>query len=88
MTKIDDLLQSWAKQVVLTVVARWLMALPDDESRRRRNHEASESGIPKRKKTEAHTRLSCKIGYLLTSNPADQSTASEFFTGDELSRRL
>ena len=26
--------------------------------------------------------LSCKIGYLLTSNPADQSTASEFFTGD------
>src|SRR5262245_7864840 len=49
---------------------------------------ASESGIPKRKKSEAHTRLSCKIGYLLTSNPADQSTASEFFTEDELSRRL
>jgi hypothetical protein len=23
-----------------------------------------------------------RFGYLLTSNPADQSTASEFFTGD------
>jgi hypothetical protein len=28
------------------------------------------------------TRLSCKIGYLLTSNSADQSTASEFLTGE------
>jgi hypothetical protein len=31
-----------------------------------------------------HTRLSCKIDYLLRSNHRDRSIASEFFTDDEL----
>jgi hypothetical protein len=39
-------------------------------------------GIPKRKKSDIHIRLSCKIDYLLRSNHNDQSIASEFFTGD------
>ena len=56
---------------------------PDSESRRRRNHEPPKSGIPKRKKTATHNRLSCKIEYLLKSNHADGSIASEFFTGDD-----
>src|SRR5262249_48881345 len=60
---------------------------PDSESRRRRNHEPSKSGIPKRKKTWVHTRLSCKIDYLLGSNHRDRSIASEFFTDDYLNRR-
>ena len=60
----------------------WLMAVPDSESRRRRNHEPPKSGIPKRKKTATHNRLSCKIEYLLRSNHGDSSIASEFFTGD------
>jgi hypothetical protein len=46
------------------------------------NHEPPKSGIPKRKKTEACHRLSCKIDYLLTSNHRDQSTTSEYFTDD------
>jgi len=48
------------------------------------NHEPPKSGIPKRKKTEACPRLSCKIEYLLTSNHRDQSTTSEYFTDDQI----
>jgi len=48
------------------------------------NHEPPKSGIPKRKKTEACPRLSCKIEYLLTSNHRDQSTTSEYFTDDSV----
>jgi hypothetical protein len=48
------------------------------------NHEPPKSGIPKRKKTEACPRLSCKTEYLLTSNHSDQSTTSEYFTDDAL----
>src|ERR1700720_4327757 len=81
MAKVDDLLQSGTKQIVLAVVA-WLAhgCPPDSESRRRRNHEPPKSGIPKRKKTATHNRLSCKIEYLLKSNHGDGSIASEFFT--------
>jgi hypothetical protein len=61
MAKVDDFLQSGTKQIVLAVVA-WLAhgCPPDSESRRRRNHEPPKSGIPKRKKTATHKRLSCK----------------------------
>src|SRR5579859_7670039 len=85
MAKVDDLLQSGSKQIVLAVVA-WLAhgCPPDSESRRRRNHEPLKTGIPKRKKTATHNRLSCKIEYLLRSNHGHSSIASEFFTGDEL----
>src|SRR6202035_4019599 len=85
MAKVDDLLQSGSKQIVLAVVA-WLAhgCPPDSESRRRRNHEPPKSGIPKRKKTATHNRLSCKIEYLLRSNHGHSSIASEFFTGDYL----
>src|SRR5580693_2540694 len=83
MAKVDDLLQSGTKQIVLAVVARLAHGCPpDSESRRRRNHEPPQSGIPKRKKTATHTRLSCKIEYLLRSNHGHSSIASEFFTGD------
>src|SRR5262245_47612439 len=83
MAKVDDLLQSRTKQIDLAVVT-WLAhgCPPDGESRRRGNHEPPKSGIPKRKKTATHNRLSCKIEYLLRSNHRDSSTASEFFTGD------
>jgi hypothetical protein len=50
----------------------------------KRNHETPKSGIPKRKKIEACPRLSCKIEYLITSNYSNVSTASEFFTGDDI----
>src|SRR5262249_12962253 len=36
------------------------------------------------RKTRMHTRLSCKIDYLLRSNHRDRSIASEFFTDDYL----
>src|SRR5258705_9477057 len=58
----------------------WLFL--DSESRRQRNHEPRQPEIPKRKKSDIQTRLSCKIDYLLRSNHNDQSIASEFFTGD------
>src|SRR5260221_7143538 len=61
---------------------------PDSESRRRRNHGPPKSGIPNRKKTGMHTRLSCKIDYLLRSNHRDRSIASSFFTDDYLVTRL
>src|SRR5260370_31379914 len=51
---------------------------------RQRNHEAPDSGIPKRKKTETRPRLSCKIEYWLRSNHSDKSIASEYFTGDSI----
>ena len=59
MTRVDDLLERRAKQVVLAIVARLA-----------------------RQKTRMHTRLSCKIDYLLRSNHRDRSIASEFFTDD------
>ncbi len=37
-----------------------------------------------RKKTRMHTRLSCKIDYLLRSNQRARSIVSEFFTDDRL----
>src|SRR5262249_34275961 len=58
------------------------MGLPDNESHRRGNHGRPKSGIPKRKKTSTHTRLSCKIEYLPRPNQPDRSSASEFFTDD------
>src|SRR5258708_4722033 len=58
------------------------MVSPDNESRRRGNHERPKSGIPKRKKTSTRTQLSCKIEYLLRPNQREQSSTSEFFTGD------
>src|SRR4030095_12155186 len=62
MAKIDDLVQRRAKTVVLTIVARLAhRSLPDNESRRRRNHEPPKSGIPKRKKIAIH------IGFLAKS---------------------
>jgi hypothetical protein len=48
----------------------------------RKKAKPRQPGIPKRKKSDIHTRLSCKIDYLLRSNHNDQSIASEFFTGD------
>src|ERR1700691_874161 len=57
----------------------------NSESAVKRNHETPKSGIPKRKKIEACPRLSCKIQYLLASNHSDQSTASEYFTDDQVS---
>src|SRR2546425_5806179 len=62
----------------------WLIVSPNSESRRRRNHEPSKSGIPKRKKIDRRPSLSCKNDYLLRSNHAEQSIASEFFTGDRI----
>src|SRR5258705_6301041 len=60
----------------------------DSESRGQRNHEPRKPEIPKRKKSDIHTRLSCKIDYLLRSNHNDQSIASEFFTGDQIPTQL
>src|SRR5271169_3563953 len=54
----------------------------NSESAVKRNHETPKSGIPKRKKTEACPRLSCKIEYLLALNHRDTSITSEFFTDD------
>src|SRR5258708_4179930 len=56
----------------------------NSKSRRQRNHELPKSGIPKRKKTDTHPRLSCKIDYLLNSNHSDASITSEFFTDDQV----
>src|ERR1700736_3033055 len=83
MAKVDDILQRGSKQIVLAG-GGWPAPRcpPDSESRRRRNHEPPKTGIPKRKKTATHTRLSCKIEYLLRSNHGHSSIASEFFTGD------
>ena len=73
----DDLLERRAKQVVLAIVARLAhRSPPDSESRRRRNHGPPKSGMPNRNKTGMHTRLSCKIDYLLRSNHRDRSIAS------------
>src|SRR5580700_3061868 len=82
MAKVDDLRQRRPKQVILTIVARLAHPSPHSESRSRRNHEPPKSGIPKRKKTVGHTRLSCKIDYLLRSNLSGQSMTSKYFTGD------
>src|SRR6516165_3265261 len=89
MAKVDDLLERRAKQVVLAIVARLAhRSPPDSESRRRRNHGPPKSGIPNRNKTGMHTRLSCKIDYLLRSNHRDRSIASSFFTDDYVGPRL
>src|SRR5262249_36891350 len=64
------------------------MGLPDNESHRRGNHGRPKSGIPKRKKTSTHTRLSCKIEYLPRPNQPDRSSASEFFTDDHLTSQI
>jgi hypothetical protein len=43
---------------------------------------------PKRKKIQTRPRLPCKIQYLLTSNHRDKSSASEFFTDDQIVARM
>ena len=72
MAKVDDLLQSGTetdRPGDRRAAGSWLSS--DSESRRQRNHEPPKSGIPKRKKTATHTRLSCKIEYLLSSDHGD-----------------
>src|SRR5260221_11277838 len=86
--KIYNLLQKRTKQTILQIVAGLDQRLSsNNKSRRQRNHELTKSGIPKRKKTDAHPRLSCKIDYLLSSNHSHASITSEFFTDDERARR-
>src|SRR5215831_6848021 len=81
MAKVDDLLERRAKQVVLAIVARLAHRSPPTANLAVvRNHGPPKSGIPNRKKTGMHTRLSCKIDYLLRSNHRDRSIASSFFT--------
>ena len=60
----------------------WLMAAPDSEFAVEENHEPHKSGIPKRKKTATHNRLSCKMEYLLRSNHGDGSIDPNL-TGDD-----
>ena len=84
MAKVDDLLQAGPKQIILTIVAWLADALLQQRIRRQRNYEPPKSAFVKRKKTETHPRLSCKIQYLLSSNYSDASIASKFFTGDEI----
>jgi hypothetical protein len=59
------MLQRRAKQIVLTIVTRLAQAPPNSESRRQKKHEPPDSGMPKRKKIQTSSRLSCKIQYLL-----------------------
>src|SRR5262249_41491307 len=85
MAKVDDLLEKRAKQVVLAIVARLAHRSPPTANLAVEGiHGPPKSGIPNRKKTHTHTRLSCKIDYLLRSNHRDRSIASEFFTDDYL----
>ena len=83
MAKVDDLLQSGTKQIVLTIVARLAHGSPPTANLAVKgitNRPNPESRNARKRKT--HTRLSCKIEYLLSSNHSDGSIASEFFTGD------
>src|SRR5262249_55336764 len=87
MAKVDDLLEKRAKQVVLAIVARLAHRSPPTANLALEgitDHPNRE--IPNRKKTGMHTRLSCKIDYLLRSNHRDRSIASSFFTDDYLAR--
>jgi hypothetical protein len=64
-----DLFKRWPKQIVLTIVARLAhRPLSDNESRPQRNHIPPKFGIPNGKKSDIHTRLSCKIEYLSSLN--------------------
>src|SRR5262249_29021240 len=86
MAKVDDLLEKRAKQVVLAIVARLAHRSPPPANLALQgitSHPNRE--IPNRKKPGMHTRLSCKIDYLLRSNHRDRSIASSFFTNDYLS---
>src|SRR6516165_5157799 len=65
----------------------WLICLPRQRISPSKESRPPKSGIPNRKKTRMHTRLSCKIDYLLRSNHRDRSIASSFFTDDYLRSR-
>jgi hypothetical protein len=72
-----------AKQVGLAIVARLAHRSPPTANLAVEGiTDHPNSGIPNRKKTGMHTRLSCKIDYLLRSNHRDRSIASSFFTDD------
>jgi hypothetical protein len=79
MAKVDNRLQRRAKQVVLAVVARLAHRSPNSESRRHKESQTAQSGIPKRKKTAMNMELS-KIEYLFRSNHSNQSMTSKYFT--------
>ena len=88
MAKVDDLLQSGAEtdhpddrrgagswlSPTANLAVKGITNCPNPESQNAR-------------KPQTHTRLSCKIEYLLRSNHGHASIASEFFTGDMLSQR-
>ena len=84
MAKVDDRLQRWAKQIVLTIVERLAHGFLRRRIFRQRNHKPPKSGIQKRKEIEIHPRLSCKIEYSFRSNHSDVSIASEYFTDDHV----
>jgi hypothetical protein len=83
MAKVDDLLQRWTKQIVLTIVARLAHGSPQQRISPSKESRSRQIRNPKTQENQDHPRLSCKIEYLHTSNHSDESIASEFFTGDE-----
>ena len=85
MAKVDDLIQRWAKQIVLTIVARLTHGFPPTAKLPSKESRNAEIRNPKTQENRAPPRLSCKIEYLLRSNYTDLSTASKFFTGNSLS---
>ena len=62
----------------------WPIGLPRQRILPSKESRTAQIGNPKPQKTGMHTRLSCKIDYLVRSKHRDRSIASEFFTDDKL----
>jgi hypothetical protein len=84
MAKVDDLLQRWTKQIVLTIVARLTHGFPPTANLPSKESRSAEIRNPKTQENRDPPRLSCKIEYLLNPNHTDTSITSEFFTDDLL----
>jgi hypothetical protein len=90
MAKVDDLLQRWTKQIVLTIVARLAHGfsptanLAAKGTTKPPNPESQNARKPRRPATAF---LQSRI-LVLTSNHSDGSIASEFFTTISKSHRF
>ena len=82
MAQVDDLIERRPQQILLTIVPRLAIAVPEPQHPAPENHELAQNRNPKSQESDDQIPLSCKIEYFPNVSTPLPARLSEFFTGD------